>query len=143
MALTRTQSDYYYTSGGGTQTYSFIIGVTSNGSKIVRDIRTPTGYLVNSMSSLPYSVVEDIQTAMDQVENLIVNTSPINGTVNFVNQTQAIISFPTPVANAAYRVLYSTSDFVIVRTMPVQTVSGFTIETSTTYTGTIGYDVLF
>lgn len=143
MALTRTQSEYYYTSGGGSQVYTFVISVTSTGNVFVRDIRTPVGYLVNSMTSLPVSVVNDINTAIAQVENLIVNTSPINGTATFTNQTQVIVSFPTPVANANYRVLFSVGDFIIVRYLLPLTVNGFTIETSTAFTGTIGYDVLF
>jgi len=143
MALTRTQSEYYYTSGGGSQAYTFVISVTSAGNVFVRDIRTPVGYLVNSMTSLPVSVVNDINTAIAQVENLIVNTSPINGTATFTNQTQVIVSFPTPVANANYRVLFSVGDFIIVRYVLPLTVNGFTIETSTAFTGTIGYDVLF
>lgn len=143
MALTRTQSDYYFTSGGGTQVYSFVVSVSTTGSVFVRDIRTPVGYLVNSMASLPSSVVDDINTAINQVRNLIVNTSAINGTANFVNQTQVIVSFPTPVANINYRVLFSVGDFVLVRFVPPLTVNGFTIETSTAFTGSVGYDVLF
>jgi hypothetical protein len=95
------------------------------------------------MSSLPGSVVDDITTAISQVENLIMNTSAINGQATFTNQTQVIVSFPTPVANANYRVLFSVGDFVIVRFVPPLTVNGFTIETSTAFTGTVGYDVLF
>lgn len=143
MALTRTQSEYYFTSGGGSQVYTFVISVTASGHVFVRDIRTPVGYLVNSMSSLPGSVVDDITTAISQVENLIMNTSAINGQATFTNQTQVIVSFPTPVANANYRVLFSVGDFVIVRFVPPLTVNGFTIETSTAFTGTVGYDVLF
>ncbi|MBD3261310.1 MAG: hypothetical protein GF334_06430 [Candidatus Altiarchaeales archaeon] len=66
-------------------------------------------------------------------------TSAVNGQLTYTNETSQSVTFSTNFSNTNYRVITSVSDFV--QTRITKTVSGFTVETSTPYTGTIGYDV--
>ena len=112
MAFTRVSFDATYTSGTGTNLYRFTITVNVAGVIAVRDIRTPYGLLIDSMTSVPEPVVDDINAAIAQVRSLIDMTSAINGTLTFI---------PVRVIN--------------------KTITGFTIQVGITFTGTVGYDV--
>lgn len=140
MAATRIATESTYTSGTGQQRYRFTVVVDQGGNVSVRDIVSPFGLIMDSMTRLPQSVVEDIQTAMAQVENLVSVTSAINGTATFSSATEVNVTFTTPMADTNYRVHLSPSDFVPVR-VTNKLVTGFTIQTGVTFTGTVGYDV--
>lgn len=140
MAATRVQFDATYTSGTGTNLYRFTICVNVAGVVGVRDIRTPYGLLIDSMTSVPQPVVNDINTAIAQMEALITMTSAINGTLVFVTEGSRDVVFATPMADTNYRVYLSPSDFIPVRVTNRTTV-GFTVQVGTTFTGTVGYDV--
>jgi hypothetical protein len=107
----------------------------------VRNLRSPRGGICDTVTSIPGEVLDAINAAKAQVENLLVQSSPINGTLNFVSQTSQSIVFATPFANTQYRVYVTTDDFIDYR-ITNKTVTGFDIELNVTYTGVIGYDVL-
>ena len=140
MAATRVQFDATYTSGSGTNLYRFTITVNVAGVVGVRDIRTPFGLLLDSMTSVPQSVVSDINAAIAQVGTLLAMTSAVNGTLTFVAQGTRDVTFATPMADTNYRVHLTPSDFVPVRVSSKSTV-GFTVQVGVTFTGTVGYDV--
>jgi len=110
------------------------------GGLSVKNIQSPQGRIIDSQTSVPQSVTDDIQTAIDQVENLVAQTSAVNGQLSFVAEASKPVTFVTPFAGTTYRVVFSTVDFVPVRVIS-KTISGFTVDVGITYTGTIGYDV--
>lgn len=67
MALTRMMSDFTYRSGSGGVFYYFTISLDQTGSVGVKDIQTPTGRIVDSQTSIPQSVTDDIQTAKSRI----------------------------------------------------------------------------
>ena len=140
MAATRVQFDATYTSGSGTNLYRFTICVNTAGVVGVRDIRTPYGLLIDSMTSVPQSVVNDINTAIAQVETILTMTSAVNGTLTFVAEGSKDVVFSTPMTDTSYRVQLSPSDFIAARISAKSTV-GFTVQLNVTFTGTVGYDV--
>ncbi len=140
MAGTRVAFEATYTSGTGSSQYRFTIYVNVADVLSVRDIRTPNGLLIDSMTTLPQSVVNDIQTAMGQVEGLLSLTSAVNGRLTFTAEGSKTVTFSTPMPDTNYRVYFTPSDFVAVRAVDLTT-AGFTVQVSTTFTGTVGYDV--
>lgn len=142
MALERVLSEFSYRSGNGSQFYYFTVGIDQSGNASVRDIRTPTGGLCNTRALLPQTVLDDINAAIAQVEDILAQTSPINGFATFTAATSYDVNFATPLSGIGYRVVFTKEEFIDVRVAPgSKTVNGFTIEVSTTYTGTVGYDV--
>jgi hypothetical protein len=85
-------------------------------------------------------VTDDIQTAITQVENFVAQTSAVNGQLTFAGETTKTVTFVTPMAGTTYRVVYSTADFVPVRTTS-KTTAGFTVSVGVTYSGIVGYDI--
>lgn len=140
MALIREVSDFTYRSGeSSTGYYYFTISVNTTGVH-VRNIQTPTGSITDSITGLPQSVIEDIQTALAQVEDIVSLTSSINGSLIFAAETSQAFVFTTALSDTSYRVVLSVGDFVPVRVTNKLT-TGFTVEVGVTYTGTIGFDV--
>jgi len=140
MALIRLKSEFTYQSSSGGLSYYFIVGMDQAGQVSVRDIQSPAGKLVDSNTSIPQSVTDDIAAAIIQVRNLM-GSSVVNGNLSFVAETSKSVTFSTPMAGTTYRVVFSVPDFIPVR-VTSKTVGGFTVETGVTFTGTIGYDVL-
>ena len=140
MSGTRTAFEATYTSGTAQQRYQYTVIVDQNDVLSVRDIVTPYGLIIDSMTRVPQSVVDDIQASMAQVEDLLSLTSTINGTLTFVAATTSSVTFSTALSSTNYRVHLSPSDFVAVRVTSKLT-TGFTVEVSSTFTGTVGYDV--
>ena len=68
------------------------------------------------------------------------STSAFSGQATFTNATSQVITFNTPMLNSDYRVYLDAPDFIIARVVSKSTTS-FTISTSITYTGVIGFDV--
>ena len=141
MALTRTSSEFVYQSGDPGQLYTFRVAVDSNKQISVQDLTTPWGTMCGPGASLPESVLDDIQTAITQVEDLVAQTSAVNGTLTFANETYQDVTFTTAMAGTSYRVIFSVEDFIAVR-VTNKTTAGFRVETSAVYSGDIGYDVL-
>jgi len=140
MSGTRIAFEATYTSGTGQQQYRYTVVADLSGVLSVRDMMSPFGLIMDSMTRLPQSVVDDIQGSMAQVEALLSLTSAVNGTATFVAATTVVITFSTPMPSTNYRVQLAASDFIPVRATSKLT-TGFTIETGITFTGTVGYDV--
>jgi hypothetical protein len=140
MAGTLAAFEATYNSGSGTNLYRYTVTVNAAGKVSVRDIRTPFGLLIDSMTSVPQSVVNDIQASIGQVESLLVMTSAINGNLTFVAATSQDVVFATPLSNTNYRVHLSPSDFIPARITNKLT-TGFTVQLGVTFTGTVGYDL--
>jgi hypothetical protein len=120
--------------------YFFTIGVDQSDRVGVRNIQSPFGLILDSMTSVPQSVITDINSAISQVEGLLAATSAINGSLTFANEPFKTVTFATPLANALYRVQLDNTEFVVLR-VTGKSVTGFTVEASAAFTGTVGYDV--
>lgn len=140
MAFDRAVFDFTYRSGSSGTYYYFTISQDSAGRITLKNIQTPTGRIIDSQTGVPQSVVDDIASAIQQVENFVAQTSAVNGNLSFVAQTSQSVLFATPMAGTTYRVHVTIPDFVAWRIVG-KTVTGFTIELGVTYTGIVGYDV--
>lgn len=140
MAYQRTTFEFSYRSGVSPQFYYFTVCLDQAGLISVKDIQSPQGRIIDSQTSLPQSVTDDITAAIAQVENLVAQTSAVNGQLTFAGETSKTVTFVTPFVGTGYRVVFSTTDFIPVR-VTSKTTTGFTVSVGVTYTGTIGYDV--
>ena len=142
MAATLVQTNFYYQSSQGAQIYHFTLVLDQSGNLAVSEITTPTGLTIceSTSSVVPTEVLDDIQIAIGQVRDLMAQTSAVNGQLTYASETSQSFAFVTNFSNTNYRVTISVSDFLQTR-ITNKTVSGFTVETSTPYTGTIGFDV--
>ncbi|MEL7339036.1 MAG: hypothetical protein AAGM67_01015 [Bacteroidota bacterium] len=140
MALVRVLSEFTFQSGSSGIFYYFTISVDQAGRLCVKNILTPTG-AASQMNCVPEDVFNDIQTAIGQVEDILAQSSVVNGNLTFTAETSQTVTFTTAFSNTNYRVHLSLADFITARVVN-KTTTGFTIETGTTYTGVIGYDVL-
>lgn len=140
MAAALVLSEYVYESGGGSQTYRFTVVVDQQGNVSVRNIQNPFGLVMDPWSSIPQSVTDDICTATAQVENLLATTSAVNGELTFSDDTSQSVTFATAFSDTSYRVQVTTDSFVALRVIN-KTTTGFTVEASSAFTGTVGYDV--
>jgi hypothetical protein len=140
MALTRIQSALTYQSGGGGVLYTFEVVQDQLGNLSVRNIRSPLGLVVDSLTGVPQSVVDDIQTAIGQLGDLVAQTSAVNGILSFAAEASQAVVFATAFQNTNYRVHVTTEDFLTWR-IANKTTTGFDIELGSTYTGDVGYDV--
>lgn len=118
----------------------FTIVVNQNGTCGVRNIRSPYGGIYDSITQVPGEVLTEINAAKAEVENILAQTSAINGTLSFVAQISQSIVFAIPFANTSYRVYVTLEDFIDYR-ITNKTVTGFDIELNVTYTGIVQYDV--
>lgn len=141
MALTRRASDFVYSSSSGGVYYDFTVSVDSNNLITVRNISTPTGRIVDSYTPLPQVVMDDIQTAIGQVRNIVGQVGAISGTTTFTSVASANVTFVTAQATSTYRVYVDIPDFISYRITNKAT-TGFTIQLSTAFTGVVGWDVL-
>lgn len=140
MALDRASFDFTYRSGAAGTYYYFTVSQDQGGRITVKNIQTPTGRIIDSQTGLPQSVVDDIDLAIQQVENFVAQTSAVNGNLSFVAQTSQSVLFAVPFAGTGYRVQLSLADYIPAR-VTGKTTTGFTVEVGVVYTGTVGYDV--
>jgi hypothetical protein len=140
MSLDRAVFDFTYRSSSAGVFYYFTISQDAAGRIWLKNIQTPTGRIIDSQTGVPQSVVDDIEVAIQQVENFVSQTSAVNGNLAFVAQTSQAVLFVTPMAGTGYRVHCTLPDFVPWR-ITHKTTTGFTIEVGVTYTGLVGYDV--
>lgn len=120
--------------------WHFVIDVNQDGSCGVSSIKSPNGSICDSTTQIPGVVLDEINAAKAEVENILAQSSAVNGTLNFVDQTSQSIVFATPFANTSYRVYATLEDFIDYRIVN-KTTTGFDIELNVTYTGTVQYDV--
>jgi hypothetical protein len=140
MAGTRVLSEFTYTSGVSPSVYYFTVLVDQNDLVSVRNIQSPFGLIIDSMTSVPESVMTDITSAITQVEGLLAATSAINGILTFSAETSKAVAFATALTTATYRVQLDSSAFVGLR-VTGKTMTGFTVEATAAFTGTVGYDL--
>lgn len=140
MTLSLIESAFTYRSESGGQSYYFTVVVNQNGVKAIRDVLTPFGPLCNSNQQIPQFVLDDQQTAFGQVDNLLAQTSAVNGILTFTAETSRTVTFGTPMANTSYRVYVSPQDPVFFW-VTNKTATQFTINASITFTGQVGFDV--
>lgn len=120
--------------------WMFTIVVNQDGQIGVRDIRNLYGGIADSQTQIPQEVLDEITAARADVENIVAQSSAVNGTLSFVNQTTQSIVFATPFGNTQYRVYVTLQDFIDYR-ITNRTTTGFDIELNVTYTGPVQYDV--
>lgn len=140
MTLSLIESAFTYRSESGGQSYYFTIVQNMNGVIGCRDILTPFGPIRDSNTQIPQFVLDDKQTAIGQVENILATTSAVNGILTFTDETSQTVTFSTPLANTNYRVQIAPEDNVVFWTT-LKSVGGFTINASTSFTGLVGFDV--
>lgn len=140
MAFQRSVFDFTYRSGVSGAYWYFTISMDQSGSLSVKNIQSPQGRIIDSQTSIPQSVTDEIQSAINQVGNFVAQTSASNGQLVFSGNTSRAVSFVTPFTDTNYRVVFSTQDFIPVR-VTNKTTSGFTVDVGVTYTGVVGYDV--
>ena len=120
--------------------WHFTIDVNQDGTCGVSAISSPNGVIANSTTQIPGVVLDEINAAKAEVENILAQSSAVNGTLTFTDQLTQSIVFATPFANTAYRVYVTLEDFIDWR-ITNKTTTGFDIELNVTYTGTVQYDV--
>lgn len=140
MALVTLVTERTYESNTGGQKYFFTVSIDQNGVCSVRDIRTPTGLLQDSVTGIPQAVLDDINTAKQQLEDLVASTSDINGIVTFIDEASKAVVFVTPLGGTTYGVSLTLPDFVSWRITSKLT-TGFTIELGADFTGDVRFDV--
>lgn len=121
--------------------WQFTIVVNQDGTIGVRNIKAPTGSICDSMTEIPGAVLDEINDAKAEVENILAQTSAINDTLNFVDQTTQSVVFAIPMVDTSYRVYVTLEDFIDYR-ITNSTTTGFDLELNVTYTGPVKYDVL-
>jgi len=133
MAGVQEQAVYTFSTSSGGQTYRYDIVVDSQGLVSARNFRTPLGLIMDSYTSLPQVVVQDINTARDAVAQHVTEAEAVGGTVTFTGETtQAVVIAPGVLNNTSYRVAYTTPDGVSLTTSGKTTI-GFTVEAPSTY----------
>lgn len=140
MAATLTQSEFVYRSGVTPNIYTFTIVSNSVGNLLVRDIQDPYGFVLSAYTQIPKSVTTDINTAMTQVETILALTSAVNGTLSFAAEAEKSVTFSEAFSNTNYRVQVTSDVFAPFR-ITNKTTLGFTIQSGSTITGSVGYDV--
>lgn len=147
MALARVQSVSTYSSSSGGVTYYFDIAVSQNGAVSARNIRGPRGLIQDPNTDIPQSVLDDISTAKGVILQTQTETQVLSGTLTFTGETYQDVSIAGGVLNNTnYRVVFSTSDGVVVFSEDLAT-TGFRASVSVAYGSlsdpkTVGYTVL-
>lgn len=143
MTLNFTETLNTYVSQQGQYRYQFTIVIDSANNIFVRDIYGPFGRVQNTSTDIPEEVALDIQRAIDQTKLNKDMISVVSGTLVFSSATSQTVTFSTPLSTNTYRVVFTFEDFILARVPAVtKTVTGFTVELNTTYTGNLGFDVL-
>jgi hypothetical protein len=120
--------------------WMFTVVVNQDGTIGIRNIKSMHGGICDSLTQIPQEILDEINAARADVENIVAQSSAVNGTLTFAAQTEQSIVFATPFANTAYRVYVTLQDFIDYRITNKTTV-GFDIELNVTYSGTVQYDV--
>ena len=141
MASQRIESAFkykYVTTAADTYYYELVADTQSNIS--VRNIVAPNGQLIDSMTLLPAEVISDISANIIVVKDLLGLTTRLTGVAEFASTTSVVVEFAEAQNSAAYSVLLDSSDFVDFRVTDKTGVS-FTVESSTTYTGSVRWSL--
>lgn len=117
----------------------FTIVVNQDGTCGVENVKSPRGSICDSTTQIPGTVLDEINAAKADVENILAQSSSVNGTLTFTDETSQSVVFATPFANTQYRVYVTLEDFIDWR-ITNKTTTGFDIELNVTYTGTVQFD---
>jgi hypothetical protein len=140
---TRVESAFTYqvrVSDACAPLWTFTVVVNQDGTTGIRNIRSIYGGICDSLTQVPGAVLDQINAATADVENIVAQSSAVNGTLAFTNQVAQSIVFATPFANTQYRVYVTLQDFIDYR-ITNKTTTGFDLELNVTYTGSVQYDV--
>ena len=140
MTLSAVLTERSYQSESGGQIYYFTVALDQAGNCTVRQIRTPTGLLRDSFTGVPGPVLDDINTGKAQLEDLVAQTSAVNGILTFADEVSKSVTFVTPFASADYGVFPTLPDFLTWK-ITSKTTTGFTLELGSNYTGDVRFDV--
>jgi len=115
MALSREQSVHTYSSSSGGTEYLFDVVVDSDSLVSVRNMRTPLGLIMDSYTSLPQAVIDDMTDAVSLVTLLQQETEADSGTLVFSGDTSVAATIASGVLNNTnYRVEFTTSDGTVI-----------------------------
>ncbi len=140
MSLTRILTELSYRSEQSGQIWHFTVGQDQSGGSFVRNIRSPFGTCSDSTNSVPEFVLDDINTARQELEDLVGTTSSVNTTLTFTDTNTQAFVFATAFANNTYGVTATLPDFLTWKVTNRLTTS-FTIELGSDYSGDIRVDV--
>lgn len=116
MTLTRIQSRFTYRSVQGTVTYTFDVVVDEQSVITVENVTRQDSFGVKSCD-LPSVIFEDVQDAVDLVQDLVAETQVASGTITFTGQTTITEAIaPGTLNNTEYRVVYTPPDSIPFRT---------------------------
>lgn len=140
MSATRIQAVFSFKSmyNGSPYYYDVIVGQT--GDIGIKNLQNMYGLIIDTVSSLPKPVVDDINASIAQVEDTMATTSAINGSETFSGESSKSVVFPSALSSSDYRVYINVDDLIVCRATN-KTTAGFTIELSDEHTGTVYYDV--
>lgn len=138
LVLLGTSQTYQSTTGG--QVYTFTVTIDQTGVCSVRDIRTPTGLLRDTVTGIPGPVLDDINTAKQQLEDLVAQTSAVNGILTFTDENTKSFTFVTPFSGTSYGVTATLPDFISWK-VTNRTTTGFDLELGANFTGDVRVDV--
>jgi glutaredoxin 2 len=119
--------------------FYFRVSQDPAGRTSVSDLRRGSTYWT---AAYPYEVHQAITEAINRLENLMANTSKINGVVSLDDQSTGAVLFNKVLANTSYQVVFSIDDFIPI-IVTDKTTTGFTFELATSYTGLVRYDVIY
>lgn len=140
MALVNLLTEQTYQSVIGGQKYTFVVALDQAGNSSIREIRTPNGIISDNYTSIPGAVLDDINTAVAQLETLVAQTSAVNGILTYADENSRSFTFVTPFASTSYAVIPTLPEFLTWR-VTNKTTTGFTLELGTDFTGDIRFDV--
>lgn len=140
MSATLAQSEFTYVAGTGVQQYRWTVVVPQTGSAGIRNIQGPFGLIIDSFTEVPSDIVTCMNDSLAQVEGILAATSAVNGTLVFADETEKSFTFTTPQTGTTYRVQVTADEFVGLR-ITNKTTTGFTVQASAPFTGTVGFDV--
>lgn len=111
MTASRVQSVTTYSSSSGGAYYYFDVVVDANGAVSIRNIRSPRGLIQDALTSIPQSVLDDMDTAKNQVVQTQTETSIASGDIVWTGETLHSVSLDDGlVNNTQYRVVFTTDD---------------------------------
>ena len=122
------------------ETYYYTVVADTQSNISIRDIIAPNGQLIDSMTELPEGVITDISSSIAVVKDLLSLTTRLTGEAEFAGTTSVDVAFAEAQSSTEYSVLLDPTDFVSFR-VTAKTTASFTIEASTTYTGSVRWSL--
>ena len=141
MSSQRIESAFKYKYiTAATDTYYYVVVADTALNVSVRDIQAPSGQLIDSMTLLPAEVISDIAASILVVKDLLSLATRLTDEAAFTAETSVTVTLNEAQNGTDYSILLDPSDFVDFR-VTAKTTTGFTIESSTTYTGNVRWSL--